>query len=112
MGTKLNHNAENILKMLQAKTPEEMAQMLDVILDDLASTVDNRAVAEFHFTEVETNLFIASQCYVTPPAKGEYIKIKETLFEIVNVMHSFDRSKEPGKHSNKICRADRLTYLT
>jgi len=94
---KLNKNAQNILKMMSQKNTEEFAYWLDVILDDLASTVDNRAVAEFHFVDNTSEKVLASSCYVTPPAKGEFIRIKNSLFEILAVIHSFDRATEPGK---------------
>lgn len=93
---KLNRNAENILKMLNQKDPAEFAKWLDVILDDLASTIDNRAVCEFTFTEIGTQNFIASSCYVTPPAKGEYIKVNDSFYEVISVMHTFHRDTEPG----------------
>lgn len=97
MANKLNVNAQNIVKMLAQKNPEDFAYWLDVILDDLASTIDNRAVSEFHIVDPVTKQDLASTCYVMPPAKGEYIKIKKLLFEVVAVIHTFDRSSEAGK---------------
>jgi hypothetical protein len=97
MANKLNLNAQNIVKMLAQKNPEDFAYWLDVILDDLASTIDNRAVCEFHIVETGTKKDLASTCYVTPPAKGEFIKIKNLLYEVVLVVHTFDRSHEAGK---------------
>lgn len=97
MANKLNLNAQNIVKMLAQKNPEDFAYWLDVILDDLATTIDQRAICEFHIVEVGSKKDLASTCYVTPPAKGEYIKIKKSLWEVVAVIHTFDRSKEAGK---------------
>lgn len=95
--TKLNRNAENILKMLKSTAPEEMAKWIDVILDDLASTVDNRAVAEYHFIDFKSHENLASACYVTTPQKGEFIKIGENCYEVLSVLHTFKRATEAGK---------------
>lgn len=97
MANKLNVNAQNIVNMLAQKNPEDFAYWLDIILDDLASTIDNRAVCEFHLVDAATKKDLASTCYVTPPAKGEFIKIQNLLYEVVLVVHTFDRSAEAGK---------------
>lgn len=97
MGNKLNRNAENILKMLKSNAPEDVARWIDVILDDLASTVDNRAVAEYHFIDFQSRANLASACYVTTPLKGEFIKIGEKYYEVLSVLHTFHRATEAGK---------------
>lgn len=70
-------------------------------IENLISSIAVRLEREFIFRDYEKGNdndknYIASDCFVTPPAKGEYFATKTGIYEILNVTHVFDSSKNAG----------------
>lgn len=86
---------ERIEDLFELTDKKQIAQEIDVILDDLASTIMVRLEREFCFY-LPDGEFLASTCYTSPPAEGQCIKINGTIYQINNVIHSFS-SNEAGQ---------------
>lgn len=46
-------------------------------------------------TDEEVN-HVASSCFVTPPAKGEYFVTDKGIYEVLTVTHVFDSARRAG----------------
>lgn len=82
-----------------------MKKLFRYILDEIASDVAYRLEKEFIFLDYEKSNdsddtfnkenYVASDCFITPPNKGDFYVVKNAIWQVVSVTHSFG-SRNPG----------------
>ncbi|WP_185269440.1 hypothetical protein [Chryseobacterium bernardetii] len=87
---------ESLLNLLGLKTKEEFAEELNNVLDSYSSSIAVRLESEFIFRDFETSETIGSNCYITPPCKGEFYITDNAIYEVMQVTHSYKQTQEAG----------------
>ena len=83
-----------------------MKKILKIFLNKVSSDLALRLEKEFIFLDfnksnceeqefITKDNYIASDCFITPPNKGDFYVVKNVIWEVVSVTHSFG-SCNPG----------------
>lgn len=70
-------------------------------IEDLISSIAVRLEREFIFRDFDkgednSKNHVASDCFVTPPSKGEFYATRSAIYEVLSVTHVFDSSRNAG----------------
>lgn len=87
---------ESILKLLNLTEKEEIAQELSNILGDYKSYVVMSIQREYILRDFETNEYVASDWFVSPPLNGDFYRMHNAIYEVIQVTHSYRPSSESG----------------
>ncbi|MFP3835325.1 hypothetical protein [Chryseobacterium sp. SIMBA_028] len=88
---------QRLLDLLGLTTKEDTAQELHDLLDDYKESIAVRLEREFIFSDLDTKELIASDCFITPPMKGEFYATSKGIYEVLYVTHSYNSSREAGR---------------
>lgn len=88
---------QRLLNLLGLTTKEEAVQELNDILEDYKESIAVRLEREFIFSDLDTKELIASDCFVTPPMKGEFYATSKGIYEVLFITHSYHSSREAGR---------------
>ena len=86
---------ETLRDLLELTSKDDMAEKLYNILDNYKSSIAVRLEREYTFTDFDTKEFVASDCFVQPPIKGEFYVAKNGIYEVLQVIHVAD-SRQAG----------------
>lgn len=67
--------------------------------EQLVSAIAVRLESEFQLMRFSKGIppaFIGSTTYIVPPREGEFILIRNEIYQVMGVTHVFNNSKEPG----------------
>jgi hypothetical protein len=69
--------------------------------EDIIASLAIRLEREFIFRDFDkgednSKNYITSDCFVTPPAKGEYYATSKAVYEVLTVTHVYNSSAAPG----------------
>ncbi|WP_102980140.1 hypothetical protein [Chryseobacterium scophthalmum] len=87
---------ERLADLFLMTDKNEIAKEIDILLQDHVSDIATRLESEFHYHDTEGS-FLASTCYIMPPRTGEFIELKQNIYEIIKVIHTFNCMREAGK---------------
>ncbi|QIY92215.1 hypothetical protein [Chryseobacterium gallinarum] len=102
---------ERILNLLNLKEKEEIAQEIANVLDDYKSDLLQSLEREYIFREYETVEYVSNGWFITPPSKGEFYITKDAIYEVLQVTHSYNSSKEAGTIQVKKVRELKVGHL-
>lgn len=87
---------EKLRSLLDLTSKKEIAEELDIIFDDLISSVAVRLEREYNFKDFKTGEDLGGNCFVTPPSKGEFYVTHKGIYEVLQVTHVYDSSRRAG----------------
>ena len=75
--------------------------MFKNFIEDLISSIAVRLEREYIFRDFEigdddSKNYVASDCFVTPPFKGDFYATRSGVYEVLSVTHMFESSRVPG----------------
>jgi Tfp pilus assembly ATPase PilU len=85
----MNTTTERIVNLFEMTDRNEIAKEIDIILDDMISSIGVRLEREFTFKDSE-GAHIASTCYVSPPRVDDYITVKDKMYKILKIVHCYE----------------------
>lgn len=88
---------QSLLDLLGLTSKEEIAKEINSILDDYKSSIAVRLEREYIFSNIDTKEYIASDCFVSPPIKGEFYITGDAIYEVIQVTHSYKSMQEAGR---------------
>ena len=69
---------------------------LKKITEELLSSIAVTLQREYIIKELENDTYVYSDCFITPPAKGEFYITNKAIYEVIQVTHSYRSSHEAG----------------
>ncbi|MCT3814527.1 hypothetical protein CMT92_07365 [Elizabethkingia anophelis] len=94
---------ERLRSLLDLTSKDEIAEEIDIILDDYMTSMAVRLEREYHFKDFDTDEIVAGGCFVTPPMKGEFYVAGKNIYEVMQVTHVHDSSRRAGTiYVNKV----------
>ncbi|WP_454060141.1 hypothetical protein [Elizabethkingia ursingii] len=87
---------ERLIALFDLTSKKEIAEELDIILDDLISSVAVRLEREYNFKDFDTGEDVGGDCFVVPPSKGEFYVAHKGIYEVMQVTHVHDSSRRAG----------------
>ncbi|MFP7656118.1 hypothetical protein [Chryseobacterium proteolyticum] len=80
---------KRLIDLFEMTDRNEIAKEIDILLDDMISSIGVRLEREFNFQDHEGN-YVANTCYISPPRVDDYITVREKMYKIVKVIHCYE----------------------
>ncbi|AZB01277.1 hypothetical protein EG359_17385 [Chryseobacterium joostei] len=87
---------KSLLDLFNLNSKEEIVNELHDLIDGHKSSIATRLEREFIFTDYDTKEFVATDCFITPPMKGEYYVTNRAIYEVLQVTHAASSLRTPG----------------
>lgn len=87
---------ERLIGLFDLTSKKEIAEELDIIIDDYMTSMAVRLEREYRFKDFDTDEDLGGNCFVTPPSKGEFYVTHKGIYEVLQVTHVYDSSLRAG----------------